>query len=196
MAGRLLLCKRSQHLPETLQLYNDVISKNVNELYQRLMSGYRLDVNLPESSTIDLQVLKDVYIRLVNQYPGDCGCFSLFFLNLVRLEPGQSVFLEANLPHAYISGDCVECMACSDNVVRAGLTPKFKDVDCLLSMLQYEPRTQNKVIFSPKRRLIYAPHSEVTGGQSELPTILTYAPPVEEFAVDRIWVSGGRLNLT
>ena len=28
-------------------------------------------------------------------------------------------------------------MACSDNVVRAGLTPKFKDVDNLVSMLTY-----------------------------------------------------------
>lgn len=34
--------------------------------------------------------------------------------------------------------DCVECMAASDNVVRAGLTPKFKDVKTLCSMLTYE----------------------------------------------------------
>jgi mannose-6-phosphate isomerase len=30
-------------------------------------------------------------------------------------------------------------MACSDNVVRAGLTPKFKDIDTLCSMLDYQP---------------------------------------------------------
>lgn len=35
--------------------------------------------------------------------------------------------------------DCLECMACSDNVVRAGLTPKFKDIDTLCSMLDYVP---------------------------------------------------------
>ena len=35
--------------------------------------------------------------------------------------------------------DCLECMACSDNVVRAGLTPKFKDIDTLCSMLDYAP---------------------------------------------------------
>jgi mannose-6-phosphate isomerase len=29
-------------------------------------------------------------------------------------------------------------MAASDNVVRAGLTPKFKDVDTLVDMLTYE----------------------------------------------------------
>jgi mannose-6-phosphate isomerase len=30
-----------------------------------------------------------------------------------------------------------QCMACSDNVVRAGLTPKLKDVDTLCSMLTF-----------------------------------------------------------
>lgn len=42
-----------------------------------------------------------------------------------------------NEPHAYISGDCVEVMALSDNVVRAGLTPKLRDVDTLCRMLHY-----------------------------------------------------------
>uniref|UniRef100_A0A8C6TPF7 Mannose phosphate isomerase n=1 Tax=Neogobius melanostomus TaxID=47308 RepID=A0A8C6TPF7_9GOBI len=35
--------------------------------------------------------------------------------------------------------DCVEVMACSDNTVRAGLTPKFLDVETLCSMLDYSP---------------------------------------------------------
>jgi mannose-6-phosphate isomerase class I len=35
-------------------------------------------------------------------------------------------------------GDIIEAMACSDNVVRAGLTPKFKDKDTLCSMLTYK----------------------------------------------------------
>ena len=52
----------------------------------------------------------------------------------------QALFLAANEPHAYISGECVECMATSDNVVRAGLTPKYKDVDVLCAMLTYEVR--------------------------------------------------------
>eukprot|EP00405_Crypthecodinium_cohnii_P056024 CAMPEP_0206632912 /NCGR_PEP_ID=MMETSP0325_2-20121206/69176_1 /ASSEMBLY_ACC=CAM_ASM_000347 /TAXON_ID=2866 /ORGANISM="Crypthecodinium cohnii, Strain Seligo" /LENGTH=179 /DNA_ID=CAMNT_0054158503 /DNA_START=173 /DNA_END=712 /DNA_ORIENTATION=+ len=43
-----------------------------------------------------------------------------------------------NTPHAYLSGDIVECMACSDNVVRGGLTPKYKDVEVLCEMLVYK----------------------------------------------------------
>ena len=33
----------------------------------------------------------------------------------------------------------MELMASSDNVVRAGFTPKFKDVDTLVEMLDYSP---------------------------------------------------------
>jgi mannose-6-phosphate isomerase class I len=44
----------------------------------------------------------------------------------VRLAPGEAIFLAANEPHAYVSGELVECMATSDNVIRAGLTPKFR----------------------------------------------------------------------
>ena len=43
-----------------------------------------------------------------------------------------------NEPHAYLSGDLVECMANSDNVVRGGLTPKLKDKDTLYKMLPYD----------------------------------------------------------
>lgn len=38
----------------------------------------------------------------------------------------QAMYLAANVPHAYLSGEAVECMATSDNVVRAGLTPKLR----------------------------------------------------------------------
>lgn len=43
-------------------------------------------------------------LRLHSQYPGDIGCFSIYFLNHVVLEPGQAMFLGANEPHAYIYG--------------------------------------------------------------------------------------------
>nr|CAG4636240.1 EOG090X07LH [Eubosmina coregoni]SVE69848.1 EOG090X07LH [Eubosmina coregoni] len=81
----------------------------------------------------------ELFCRIASDFPGDVGCWSVYFLNFVTLEEGQSLFLGPNVPHAYISGDCLECMACSDNVVRAGLTPKFKDIDTLCSMLDYQP---------------------------------------------------------
>lgn len=78
-----------------------------------------------------------VALRLCRQFPGDIGAFAPYFLNVIALAPGEAVFLPANEPHAYLSGDCMEVMAASDNVVRAGLTPKFKDVPTLVQMLTY-----------------------------------------------------------
>lgn len=46
----------------------------------------------------------ELLLRLHSQYPGDIGCFSIYFLNYVVLEPGEAMFLGANEPHAYIYG--------------------------------------------------------------------------------------------
>lgn len=80
----------------------------------------------------------EVFARTYGQYPDDVGCWMVYFLNYVKLVPGQGLFLSDSEPHAYISGEGVEIMACSDNVVRAGLTPKWKDVHTLIDMLKYD----------------------------------------------------------
>ena len=77
-------------------------------------------------------------LYLADQYPGDVGVWCVYFLNIAVLEPGQALYLGANLPHAYVKGQGVEIMAASDNVVRAGLTPKLRDVDTLCAMLDYK----------------------------------------------------------
>lgn len=77
-------------------------------------------------------------LRLESQYPDDVGIIAAFFLNYVKLKRGEALYIGPNEPHAYLSGECIECMATSDNVVRAGLTPKHRDVRTLLSMLKYK----------------------------------------------------------
>jgi hypothetical protein len=47
----------------------------------------------------------------------------------------SSIFIGPNIPHAYLTGNCVEIMACSDNVIRAGLTQKYKDPKILIPVL-------------------------------------------------------------
>ena len=43
-------------------------------------------------------------IRLNKQFPGDIGLFVLFYLNYVRLDVGEAMFLKADDIHAYLSG--------------------------------------------------------------------------------------------
>ncbi|KAL1465452.1 hypothetical protein WDU94_005025 [Cyamophila willieti] len=114
-----------------------------------------------------------VFSEVFSQFPGDCGCFCVFLFNYVCLEEGQSVYIGANEPHAYLKGDCIECMACSDNVVRAGLTPKFKDIPTLCSLLNYN--------FEPTQAKLFQP--VVRDENCQL-----YLPPVEDFAVAKVKV--------
>jgi mannose-6-phosphate isomerase len=71
-------------------------------------------------------------------YPGDIGIVSALLLNLVRLSPGEAIYLPAGNLHAYLQGVGVELMANSDNVLRGGLTPKHVDQRELLRVLSFD----------------------------------------------------------
>ncbi|BCA40177.1 mannose-6-phosphate isomerase, class I [Kluyvera ascorbata] len=68
--------------------------------------------------------LQSFITRLMRDYPGDIGILAPLFLHCITLAPGEAMFLRAGTLHAYVHGTAVEVMACSDNVLRAGLTPK------------------------------------------------------------------------
>jgi mannose-6-phosphate isomerase len=99
----------------------------------------RISIDLVDNSTTDntLSDVNSLIVHLHNDFSNDRGVLCPLLLNYVRLKAGEAFFMGANEPHAYLSGDCLECMALSDNTVRAGLTPKHKDVDTLISMLHY-----------------------------------------------------------
>lgn len=87
---------------------------------------------------------------LAAQYPGDVGLFSPLLLNVVTLEPGQAMFLDACTPHAYVRGTGLEIMANSDNVLRAGLTPKYIDVAELLDCTRCLPKPDDQILLAPR----------------------------------------------
>ena len=62
----------------------------------------------------------------------DKGIFSIYLFNILRLMPGEGIFQGAGMPHAYLEGQNIELMSNSDNVLRAGLTPKHIDIPELL----------------------------------------------------------------
>lgn len=131
--------------------------------------------SLLKAESADKQLAR-VFEHCNHHFPNDIGVLSIFFFNIVRMSPGQAIFLGANIPHAYLSGDCMECMACSDNVIRAGLTPKFKDVDTLLSMIDFQSKTSDMIFFQP---LAHGTYSKL------------FKPPVKDFAVVEIDVPCG-----
>lgn len=131
--------------------------------------------------------LAELVVRLNGQFENDIGLFVLFFLNFVTLEPGEAMFLVADDIHAYVSGDIMECMAASDNVVRAGFTPKFKDVDTLVDMLTYKyaPIDEQKMTPTDYPYVTLNRQAYSSGSAVQL-----YDPPIEEFAVARSVLRG------
>ncbi|KAL2821243.1 mannose-6-phosphate isomerase [Aspergillus cavernicola] len=137
-------------------------------------------VNTPDTNPSNPAELASIIVRLNDQFPNDIGLFVFFFLNFVRLDPGEAMFLKADDIHAYISGDIIECMASSDNVVRAGFTPKFKDVDTLTDMLTYSyaPIEEQKLEPTDYPYVVLNAAAYSSASSSVL-----YDPPIEEFSV-------------
>ncbi|MCJ1374483.1 Mannose-6-phosphate isomerase [Loxospora ochrophaea] len=128
------------------------------------------------------QELADLIVRLNGQFEGDVGLFVLFFLNYVKLEVGEAMFLKADDIHAYLSGDIIECMASSDNVVRAGFTPKYQDIPTLTSMLTYSYAP----ISEQKMQPVDYPYVTLNAtAYSSASSSTLYDPPIEEFSVVR-----------
>ncbi|KAL1285227.1 Mannose-6-phosphate isomerase [Trichinella pseudospiralis] len=157
-------------------------SDSVQKQFDRLMERAKGSLmNNAEAvlGTVSVSLLS----RLSSSYPGDVGCWAPFFFNHFTLQPGEAVFLGPGEPHAYLYGDCIECMACSDNTVRAGLTPKFKDIQTLCNMLTYRSVEVDKV--------------KLIGKIDSQDSFLTvYDPPVKEFCVHKIEVKHiGEYNL-
>ncbi len=101
----------------------DLVIKNLNKRIS----------NKKRKSKID-----KYFLVLHKKYGNDIGLLILFFLNLVHLRGGEAIFIKPGVPHAYLKGNILECMTNSDNVIRVGLTPKFKDIKTLLKVLNYE----------------------------------------------------------
>uniref|UniRef100_L2FQQ1 Mannose-6-phosphate isomerase n=1 Tax=Colletotrichum fructicola (strain Nara gc5) TaxID=1213859 RepID=L2FQQ1_COLFN len=121
------------------------------------------------------------------EFGADIGLFVLFFLNYVKMEPGEAMFLVADDIHAYLSGDIIECMAASDNVVRAGFTPKFKDVPTLVDMLTYNYAPIDEQKMSPSE-YPYATLNRTAYSSGS--AVILYDPPIDEFSVVRSLLKG------
>jgi len=73
--------------------------------------------------------------ELAEFFPDDVGVVISLMLNRMTLQPGEAAFLEPGVIHAHLRGLCLEVMANSDNVLRAGLTTKHVDPQGLVACL-------------------------------------------------------------
>lgn len=104
----------------------------------------------------------------------DRGVFSIYCLNVVFLQPGEGIFQDAGLLHAYLEGVNVELMANSDNVFRGGLTDKHIDVPLLLQHLDFAPTFPN-----------------ILRGEPVDAALEHYPTPATDFALYQLKLDGG-----
>jgi mannose-6-phosphate isomerase len=133
------------------------------------LAGYRPAGQAPEAAAIQLAA------RLQKDFPGDPGNEAPLRLNLLKLQPGEALFIPAGILHAYIEGFGVELMANSDNVLRGGLTQKHIDREELQRVLRKEA-------FCPK--IIRCQHNS---GHCPRPGVYRYPTDVTEFSLFQAW---------
>jgi mannose-6-phosphate isomerase len=73
--------------------------------------------------------------EIAEHHPDDVGVVISLTLNRLTLQPGEAAFLGTGTIHAHLRGMCLEVMAASDNVLRAGLTNKALDAEGLVKCL-------------------------------------------------------------
>lgn len=76
--------------------------------------------------------------RLAYRYPTDSAVVGVLLLNYLSLRPGQAIYVAPGQIHAYLRGTGIEVLGSSDNVVRAGLTPKHVALDELRRVLSLD----------------------------------------------------------
>jgi mannose-6-phosphate isomerase len=129
------------------------LGKRIKPLYEN---------HLLEKSDIDFWAAR-AYFIFNRKGVCDRGIFSLYLMNLIRLDPGEGIYQAPGMLHAYLEGQNIECMAASDNVIRGGLTSKYIDTDQLLKIVHFEsitPRIITPVLSGKNLKFYHTPASE------------------------------------
>ena len=183
-----LISKRLDNIPE-FNLLKPLFNKDgLKAVYQMVMEMDSADAHYWLLNLVKREIRKMREGQLTPKDPGwwvarlypdseepeqiDKAIFSIYILNIVHLPKGASLFQSAGLPHAYMQGQCVELMSNSDNVLRAGLTPKHIDVPELIRLTRFETT-----------------HPNIQTGQIGREGETQFPVPVDDFALTRITIT-------
>ncbi|KAJ1324202.1 mannose-6-phosphate isomerase [Microdochium nivale] len=121
--------------------------------------------------------------RLQSQYsPTDAGTLvALLCMNFFTFDAGEAVYIPADGIHAYLSGDIVECMARSNNVLNAGFCPRADrdGIDLFTDTLTFKKAHSRDDVYLPSKSAAAADGGGE--GKSRRGRTVVYAPPMSEF---------------
>jgi mannose-6-phosphate isomerase len=160
-------------------LYKAVMEMDQQEVNQHLQPLLDRILPLYEQGALKKEQEDFWAARAFNTFcePGrtDRGIFSIYLFNLVNLKPGDAIFQDAGILHAYLEGQNMEIMANSDNVLRGGLTNKHIDVSELMKHVSFVPTIPHIIKGVPGK----------AAGEVIFPT------PVNDFELHRIYLKAG-----
>ncbi|CAH1404382.1 unnamed protein product [Nezara viridula] len=127
------------------------------------------DADSTAKALVNYNVLKTLF----EQFSYDCGVYAPLFLNHIFLNPGQAMFIPSGIVHTCLHGDCFEVTTSSRNIIRCGLTDKYKDIDEFLYIADFNASSVEKLILEPNHLDEFE---------------MSYVPPAKEMQVSRICV--------
>jgi mannose-6-phosphate isomerase len=103
-------------------------------------------------------------------------------MNYMKMDAGDSIYIPADGIHAYLSGNIIECMARSNNVLNSGFCPRADrdNIDTFVETLTFNPHAVEEAILRPR------PFERAKNGKTKL-----YAPPMSEFDMLATELKGG-----
>ncbi|KAI4612716.1 uncharacterized protein J4E87_010116 [Alternaria ethzedia] len=133
-------------------------------------------MKIPKEQFGEHSYIPDMIPRLAEQYDkADNGTLvALITMNYLQLKAGDSIYIPADGIHAYLSGDIIECMARSNNVLNTGFCPRADrdNIDMFCSSLTFTPHDAKEAILPAKS------FDGSKNGKTQL-----YAPPLSEFSM-------------
>ncbi|OTA65745.1 mannose-6-phosphate isomerase [Hypoxylon sp. EC38] len=168
-----------QFNPEQPDKWTDETLRNVtrNLLKSDLETVQNVQMELSKISKDqlgDAAYILDLLPRLQGQYgPEDAGSLvALLCMNFLVFNPGDAIWIPADGIHAYLSGDIVECMARSNNVLNVGFCPPGdrNNADTFANTLTFKAHSKDDV---------YLPSQEYD--KSKNGKTVVYRPPMSEF---------------
>lgn len=182
IADLLKLKPLQQFIPENTQLSSftnqqlkSVVGNMLKASESTVKSVYQDLTSLPSSDFgTKFSQIPTLAPRLAEQYgssdPGNL--VALITMNYLVLQAGESIYIPADGIHAYLSGDIIECMSRSNNVLNTGFCARAErdNIDLFLECLTFTPHSAQEAILKPEA------YAKSKNGKSTV-----YAPPLREF---------------
>jgi mannose-6-phosphate isomerase len=181
-------------VPEETSTWNE---KTLRDIVREILKAdektiQNIEEDLKQQSLEDIQKLGyprstfELIQRLQSQYSAtDPGLLiAILCMKFFVLEPGEAIYIPADGIHCYLSGDIVECMARSNNMLSSGLCPAADrdSADLFSETLKIDSSTQADNLKLPAK-----------SGKDGYTTV--YQPPIGEFDVVRVDMPAGKEDI-